>query len=459
MSRKKIYLIIGFMLFALFFGAANLIYPAYLGLYAGKHLALAILGFCLTGVSLPLLGVIAVSKSGASDVENMARPISKTYALAYSALLYLSIGPFFAIPRTGATSYSVGITPILGEQFWIKALYAVLFFGLSYLLAIKPSKLADHIGKVLTPTLLVVITILVIASFMHPAGGLGQAYNVEATIADSFKDFPFMAGLIQGYGTMDALASLVFSILVIEASKQFGAKTSKEVSHLTIVSGLIAIFLLALVYIFVGRIGATSQSLFPFANGHFLTNGSPINGGDLLSHASKFYLGSIGQICLAIVIFLACLTTATGLISSSAEFFHKLLPKVSHISWATFFTLVSAFFYFGGLNVIIKWSAPVLYLLYPLTIALIFLVLSNQVFQNDPLVYRWTIGLTAIPATYDALATLSTMTGLFALPKGIVTFFTSIVPLGKFALGWLIFAALGFVIGYIRHKQNLKLQS
>lgn len=378
MKQKNVYIVVGFMLFALFFGAANLIYPAFLGIYSGHNILWSILGFCLTGVSLPLLGVIAVAKSGSGDVESLARPISKWYAIAYSAILYLSIGPFFAIPRTGATSFSVGIAPILGDNFTNKAIYALLFFGLSYFLAIRPSKLAENIGKYLTPTLLVVIAILVISSFVHSAGDYGTPLNAGTGINNAFKDVPFIAGLIQGYGTMDALASLVFAILVIEATKQFGAKSDKEVTKVTLISGLIAILLLAFVYIFVGRIGATSQSLFPLVNGNFTLDGVAVNGGQILSHASRFYLGSIGQAFLAIIIFLACLTTSTGLITSSAEYFHKLIPGLSHITWASIFTLVSAFFYFGGLSVIINWSAPVLFLLYPLTVDLIFLVLSKK---------------------------------------------------------------------------------
>ncbi|MDY4034831.1 MAG: branched-chain amino acid transport system II carrier protein [Streptococcus dysgalactiae] len=452
MKQKNVYIVIGFMLFALFFGAANLIYPAFLGIYSGHNILWSIIGFCLTGVSLPLLGVIAVAKSGSDDVESLAHPISKWYAIFYSSVLYLSIGPFFAIPRTGATSFSVGIAPILGDNFTNKAIYAILFFGLSYFLAIRPSKLAENIGKFLTPTLLVVIAILVIASFVHPAGDYGNAFNAGIGVNNAFKDLPFIAGLIQGYGTMDALASLVFAILVIEATKQFGAKTDKEVTKVTLISGTIAIFLLAFVYIFVGRIGATSQSLFPFIDGSFTLDGSPVNGGQILSHASRFYLGSIGQAFLAIVIFLACLTTSTGLITSSAEYFHKLVPTLSHIVWSTIFTLVSAFFYFGGLSVIINWSAPVLFLLYPLTVDLIFLVLAQKYFNNDPIVYRTTIGLTIIPAIFDALSTLSQMTGLFNLPEPVTTFFQKTVPLGQFSMGWIIFAIIGFLLGLILSK-------
>lgn len=169
---KNIYIIIGFMLFALFFGAGNLIYPAFLGIYSGSNLVLAILGFCLTGVTLPLLGVVAVAYSGASDIEDFARPVSRHYALLFSIALYLSIGPFFAIPRTGATSFSIGIEPIFGDNLIAKVVYGLVFFGISYFLAIKPNKIADRIGKYLTPALLITITILVVASFVKPAGDI-----------------------------------------------------------------------------------------------------------------------------------------------------------------------------------------------------------------------------------------------------------------------------------------------
>ena len=451
-SFKNIYIIIGFMLFALFFGAGNLIYPAFLGIYSGSNLALAILGFCLTGVTLPLLGVVAVAYSGANDVEDITRPVSRHYALLFSIALYLSIGPFFAIPRTGATSFSVGIQPIFGDNIIAKVAYGLLFFGLSYFLAIKPSKIADRIGKVLTPALLIILAILVIASFIKPAGDIGTAYNAASDISNAFKDVPFVAGLIQGYGTMDALASLAFAIIVINASKQHGAKSQSEVALLTFKSGIIATLLLALIYIFVGRIGATSQNLFTFTNGQFMFDGVAIDGGNVLGQAAHFYLGNIGQIVLAAGIFLACLTTATGLITACAEYFHKLQPKISHVTWATLFTLIALLFYFGGLSELIKWSLPVLYLLYPLTVVIILLVLLAKYFNNSSIVYRLTIGFTVVPALYDALSTLAKMTELFTLPTPITNFFINIVPLGQFSMGWISFAGIGFIIGMLITK-------
>lgn len=447
------------MLFALFFGSANLIYPAFLGIYSGSNWIPSIIGFCLTGVSLPLLGVMAVAKSGGDDVESLARPVSKWYAIFFSVALYLSIGPFFAIPRTGATSYSIGVAPILGNHFFIKVLYALLFFGLSYYLAMRPGKMVDRIGKILTPTLLIIIAIFVIASFLNPAGPLGKPHDIGNNTNNAFSSFPFIAGLIQGYGTLDALASLAFAIIVIDGVKGFGITKSKDITKITLKSGIIAISLLALIYIFIGHIGATSQSLFESKDGQFLLNGITIDGGHVLSKSSHYYLGAIGQIVLAIVIFLACLTTSTGLITACAEYFHKLLPQLSHPTWASIFTLISIFFYFGGLSEIIKWSVPVLYLLYPLTIVLILLVLSRKLFHNAPIVYQTTMALTAIPAIFDALTTLSEFTGLFKLPNTVTQFFTLTIPLGKYSMGWLPFAIIGFCIGYIilQFKTNKKL--
>ncbi|SDB47114.1 branched-chain amino acid:cation transporter, LIVCS family [Streptococcus henryi] len=449
MTKKNVYLIIGLMLFALFFGAANLIYPAFLGIYSGSNLVWAILGFCLTGVTLPLLGVTAVAYSGASDVQSFNAPVSKWYALLFSIALYLSIGPFFAIPRTGATSYSIGIAPIFGDSLTAKVIYALVFFGLSYLMAIKPSKIADAIGRFLTPALLLVIAILIFASFMHPAGQIGQAHNVAGDVSNAFKDLPFVAGLIQGYGTMDALASLAFAILVINAAKDFGATSKKEIATITLKSGLVAIILLALIYVFIGRIGATSQSLFDFSDGKFMFNQASIDGGHVLSQAAHFYLGSIGRAVLSIAIFLACLTTSTGLITACAEYFHQLVPKISHVTWASIFTLIATLFYFGGLTELIKWSLPVLYLLYPLTVVIIFLVLLNKYFQGKRLIYQATIAFTTVAGLYDALATLASMTGLFRLPSLITQFFNDMVPLGAYNMGWISFALIGFVFGWL----------
>ncbi|MDG3141887.1 branched-chain amino acid transport system II carrier protein [Streptococcus suis] len=455
-NMKSPTVIVGFMLFALFFGAGNLTFPAFLGLYSGNHFWQSIIGFCVTGIGLPLLGVMAVAFSGHETPKALARPVSKWYATGFASILYLAIGPFFAIPRTGATSFSIGIEPLFGNSLLVKAIYALIFFGLSYLLAIKPSKISDYIGKYLTPILIAVLSLLIIVSLLNPIGDLGQARNASDTINNAFRDAPFVAGLIQGYGTMDALASLVFAILVINAFKEHGISDKKQIAQEIIKSGLFACSLLCLVYIFIGHIGATSQSLFTLKRGLFELYDTTVDGGHVLNRAITFYLGSLGQNTLSVVIFLACLTTASGLITSCSEFFHKLMPKLSHVTWVTIFTLMSTLFYFAGLSEIIKWSTPFLYLLYPLTISLIFLVFTKGLFGSHPLVYQTTIGLTFIAGSYDFLATLSQMTKLFQIPKTIEHFFTTLVPLGEFNMGWISFALTGYLIGYLGYRLMLK---
>lgn len=451
-NLKNPTVIVGFMLFSLFFGAGNLTFPAFLGLYSGEHFWQSIIGFCITGIGLPLLGVIAVAFSGHETPQALARPVSKWYALLFASILYLSIGPFFAIPRTGATSFSIGIEPIFGNSIFVKIVYATIFFGLSYLLAVKPSKIADYIGKYLTPILISVLTLLIIASFINPIGSLGQPRNASETINNAFRDAPFISGLIQGYGTMDALASLAFAILVINALKNHGISGKKQIAQHIVRAGFLACFLLSLVYVFIGHIGATSQRLFTLNRGIFEIYGTTVDGGHILNQSVAFYLGHLGQGVLSIVIFLACLTTSSGLITACSEFFHKIMPNISHMIWVNLFTLMSTFFYFGGLSEIIKWSTPFLYLLYPLTIALIFLVFTKQWFDNHSLVYQTTISLTFIAGFYDFAATLATMTGFFQMPSGISDFFTKAVPLGRYNMEWIVFALIGYLIGFLCHR-------
>lgn len=450
--KKNSYVTIGLMLFALFFGAGNLIFPAFIGAYSGENVWFSILGFCVTGVGLPLLAVVAVAYSGASDVADYAGRVSKVYGVVFAVALYLSIGPLFAIPRTGATSYSIGIEPIFGASLTVKIIYALVFFGITYFLAINPSKIADRVGKYLTPVLLIVIGILVIASYLKVTSGYGQALNAGKGVSNAFADVPLVAGLIQGYGTMDNLAALAFAIIVINAAKFFGAKTGKEVASITFKSGLISVSLLAVVYIFIARIGAISQSLFQLKDGALTHAEKPISGGTVLSLTSDYFLGSLGQIILSVVIFLACLTTSTGLVTACSEYFHRLIPKISHRFWATLFTIISTLLYFNGLEEIIKWSVPVLYLLYPLTVILVFITFLDKIFDSRRAVYATTVGFTFIPALYDSVSTFATMTEWFTVPENITTFFTETVPLGNYSLGWLGFSVVGFVLSFIYVK-------
>ena len=302
---------IGLMLFALFFGAGNLIFPPALGQAAGTNFWPAIIGFLLTGVGLPLLGVLAIGLSGHNHLQSMANRINPTFSLVFTVILYLSIGPFFAIPRTGTVSYEIGIKPFLpatagGFDLGL-LIYTIVFFVIVGSLSLNPSKIVDRVGKLMTPLLLIALLILLVATFVNPLD------KAMAPIGD-YVNNSFLTGFQEGYLTMDTLASLVFGIIVINAIKAKGITEPKRIAGLTLKVGLIASGCLALIYLGLGYLGNTANFAAGEAN----------NGPAILTEASAMYFGVYGNIILGFAIIFACLTTAIGLISSCASYFQTI---------------------------------------------------------------------------------------------------------------------------------------
>ena len=365
---NRAYIAIGLMLFALFFGAGNLIFPASLGQQAGVNVWWAVLGFIVTGVGLPLLGVMAMGYSGAKDLQALAGRVHPAYGFFFTVVLYLTIGPAFAIPRTGTVSYEIAIRPFLanGGTDMSQMIFLVVFFALSLWLSINPAKLVDRIGKVLTPLLLLSICALIVKSLVTPMG----AY-MGATKAYSTAGVAVVQGILDGYNTMDALASLVFAILVIDFVKLSGAKTKEEVTSATFKAGIIAVACLGFVYVFVANLGATSVQQLGL-----LETGAPV-----LAESAKYLFGDIGALILAVIVLLACLTTSIGLITSCAKYFQRVFPAIGYKSYVVIFTVVSFLIGLYGLKTIIVAAIPVLMFLYPLTIAIIALAFLNNTFQ------------------------------------------------------------------------------
>lgn len=426
---RSAYISIGLMLFALFFGAGNLIFPASLGQNAGTHFTEAITGFLFTGVGLPLLGVIAIGYSGSKDLQELAGRVHPAYGVFFTVLLYLTIGPFFAIPRTGTVSYEIGIKPFLGEAAGSMELYIFLaiFFIISWWFSISPNKLVGRIGKVLTPALLFFLGVLIVQSILSPLG-----VPQEPTKSYAGTGMAYAQGFLDGYNTMDALASLVFGILIIQSAKQYGAKLEKEIAGVTLKSGLIAAVCLAAVYIFIGNIGATSVSAIGLQD-----TGAPV-----LSLSTQHYFGAPGAVILAFIVLLACLTTSIGLISSCGAYFNELIPALSYRQWVTVFAVVSGFIGMFGLSTIISAAIPVLMFLYPLTMVLIALTFLSPLFHHRQAVYFTTILFTLIPSLYDGLHTAGyDVADMTAWMK-------STLPLFDFGLGWISFAVVGLIIGW-----------
>lgn len=419
---------VGLMLFALFFGAGNLIFPAFLGQQAGSNWLSAMSGFLLTGAGLPLLGVIAIGYSGSRDVQDLASRVTPWYGVAFAAVLYLAIGPLFATPRTATVTFEIGVTPFIGPEHKTMALaiFSAFFFGVTYWLSISPGKLVDRIGKVLTPALLATIAVLVGYAAFNPMGELQAAQG-------GFADRPFVTGVLEGYQTMDALASLVFAIIVIDAARALGVRNRAQLLATTTVAGAVAAACLAVVYLLIGYMGATSVAGL----------GLQENGAAVLSKTAQHYFGMGGNVLLSAIVFLACLSTAVGLIISCSEYFNRLLPAISYKTFVVIFTLVSMVFTNKGLSGIISISVPVLMLLYPLTVVIILLAFLNNWFGGSRVVYVCTIFATLVVGVLDAWK------AAFSFAPETAALINSIFPLYDIGMGWLLPATAGFVLGLV----------
>ena len=439
----KSYALIGMMLFALFFGAGNLIFPAQLGQNAGTNVGWATFGFLITGVGLPLLGIVAIGFSKSNDLRDLSSRVHPIFGIIFTSLLYLTIGPFFALPRTGAVSFEVGITPFIGEGSAVIALllFSIIFFGISFWLSLNPTEIVNKVGKFLSPVILITLLLLLAMVIIQPMG------TPEAP-QGSYGENAFLTGFTEGYNTMDALASLVFGIIVIAAIRKLGVTSSKGILKATMKSGMIAAVLLATVYAGIAYLGATSTSEF----GLFET------GGPVLSSAASYYFGTFGTALLAIIITFACLTTAVGLTVANAGFFQKLMPRISYKTYVAIFSLFSLVVTNAGLANIIAFSIPVLMFLYPLAIVLILLAFVSPLFKHDRLVYASTIAVTFLISIVDGLNALTGSLG-YANPawlQSIVDFYGAILPLYSEGLGWLIPAMLVILVTgtIVRNRRN-----
>ncbi len=435
----KDYMYLGSMLFGLFFGAGNLIFPVFMGQMAGSNVWPAILGFVVTGVGLPLLGIAAMGISRSKGLYEMASRVNPLYSIFFTCALYLTIGPFFAIPRTATVSFEVGIAPLVSEsQIGIYLLiFSMLFFlGVLYF-SLRPSNILTYVGKILNPLFLLFLGFLIVTAMLNPMGDISQIQPVEAYEANVF-----FKGFLEGYNTMDALASLAFGIIVINVIKDLGIENPNAIALSTIKSGVFSTTLMAIIYAFLALLGAQSRGVIPLS----------ANGGAALAEISAHYFGRPGALLLAITITLACLKTAVGLITACSETFANLFPKsLSYKKFAVLFSLMSFSIANIGLSKIISISIPVLMLLYPLAITLILISLVERILKGDTLVYKAVTIFTIPAAILDLIGALPANTreafkliGIYEMAKLNLPFYT-------LGMGWLIPSLLGLGIGLVLH--------
>ena len=399
--------IIGFMLFAIFFGAGNLIFPPTLGLNSGPEFWSTLLGFVITGVGLPLLGIV-VSAFYRNGYKTALTRIHPWFAVIFLMAIYLTIGPFFAIPRTGATSYEMAVLPFIGEAGRTSLLaFTVVYYAVTLWLSLNPSKMVERIGAILTPALLIAILALIGQSVRWLYG------NPPTMPAANFGDqSAFLAGFIGGYQTMDVLASVAFSVIVINAIKAkmpADQRDNQVVMKQTFVAGIIA------------ALSAKQQDIGSF----------------LLNTAAYQTFGSFGRILFGIIVTLACLTTSVGLVTAVGEFFYGLFPRIRYSSYVIAVTLVSFILANQGLSAVIGKSVPVLMVLYPIAMTILLLLIIDNFIRPMPLLaHRLATGLAT------AVSILSVAGAGF----------TEQLPLKAYSLEWLPFALAGIVLGGIIGK-------
>lgn len=422
---KRVQLLLGFTLFSMFFGAGNLIFPPGVGAQAGNLTWLAMAGMAVSAVGLPVLGVVAVALSGGLDT--LGDRVHPLFSRVFTIVAYLAIGPCLAIPRTASTSFEMAVPPFVGADApigMLQILYSLVFFALALVVALRPEKLTDRLGKIMCPILLLLIVVTFIGSLVDPLEGYG------APQSELYAAAPVARGFLDGYQTMDTIAALVFGIIIALNIRARGVEEDSDVVRYTVRAGWMAGVLLLVVYAMLAHIGALSGGAFPGAT----------NGAEVLTNLVPALFGTPGSVLLAAIFVIACFNVCVGLISSCAEYFNMICPKLSYRTWAILFAAVSMLIANAGLDLILSLSVPVLSIIYPVAIALIALALLHRWVGRRPLVYPVTVLFTGVASV------LYTLRDLKVLPA-VLSDLLGALPLAAQGLGWLLPALVGMVVG------------
>ena len=413
-STMKDIIIIGFALFAMFFGSGNLIFPPYLGRLVGTEYVTAMIGFMIMGVGLPLLGVMATAKAGGS-FDEIGNKVGKTFSIVLMTALILAIGPFLAIPRTAATTYEISIRPFLPNISPI--LIIAIYFAINLFFVLSPNSIVDIIGKFLTPILLITLLVLIVKGVFVPVSTL-----TENTLPNTFT-----ASLIEGYQTMDALAAVCFGGIIVTAIRAKGYNSTNEIIKMTLKSSLIAIGGLGIIYGGLMYLGAHTASFT-----------GEIEKTALVIMLAKQILGDAGTIFLAIAVALACLTTSIGLTTTGATYFSNLSKgKISYKVAAILISVLSMAIALLGVDRIVGLTTPVLKILYPIIIVLVLLTLLGK-FVSSSRVYKVTVYVTLVVVLVDVLGKFFNIT--------FVNDLVSYLPLSSVDFAWFIPALIAFCI-------------
>lgn len=420
--------LIGLLLFGIFFGAGNLIFPAELGFRAGVNFYPAILGFVLSGVGIAIITLVLGTMVKGGYKNEISIKVDQKFATSYLTILYLAIGPFFAIPRTAGTSFSIGIAPVTGNGRLPLLIFSAIYFLFAYLIAINPSKLMDRVGKILTPMFAMLIIILIAVGNMNfHALNQGEMSNAMSALK---------TGFLEGYNTLDALASVSFCLIATSSIKTFGFSSKKEYIKIMAIVGIVTAIFFSSLYIGLGALG--NKFSVP---AEVLADPNTNIGTYILSKSSYELFGSFGQVFLGAMTILTCFTTTAGLIVVVSEYFVDTFPRFKYKTYVNIFTLIGFAMSNFGLNTIIKISIPVLRILYPITIVIVAIIILNKFVRLSKSGMAVTVILTTVFSGIEVMGSVLKVKAI----NTVMSFFIG----GDSGFFWINIAVLGIVLSLL----------
>ena len=415
MYKTKDVLLTGFALFAMLFGAGNLIFPPMLGYETNSSWIPTMLAFTITGVGFPFLGILSVSIVG-NGIKDFANRVSPMFSTIFAIISILAIGPMLAIPRTGATAYEITFLHNGMNNTIYKYIYLICYFGIVILFSLRANKVIERVGKILTPILLLLLFLIIVKGIFF--SGL--------SIKPDIYPHAFKRGFLEGYQTMDTIASIAYAGIILKAIKNGRNLTQKQEFAFLIKAGFVAILSLALIYGGFALVGAKMHSVL-------VTNDKI----ELLVKTTSYLLGGYGNLILAICVAGACLTTAIGLVATVGEFFSSI-TSFKYEKIVVFTVIISFLLSILGVENIIRISVPILVFIYPVMISLIILNLFGKYIKND-YIYKGVVLFTGIIGLIESLVSI-----------GITNTYTNsvleILPFSDYGLTWLFPGLIGYIL-------------
>ncbi|EPI4693274.1 branched-chain amino acid transport system II carrier protein [Morganella morganii] len=425
MFSTKDMLVLGMMVFALFLGAGNIIFPPMAGYHSGTDWFSASLGFIVTGVVLPFLTLITVAVKGRG--ERLSVDLPRWVSMTFWVALYLILGSTFAMPRVTNTAYELGFLPLgfVEKSTASHLIFAFVFNFVSMFFMLKQGTMISAIGKFMTPALLFLLVAVGIAVVRTPLSPINEPIN-------QYVDFAFFSGIVDGYQTMDVLSAMAFGGIVARALASRGVTSPQDVVVITIKAGLIAVGLLAALYICLFYLGATSDAVSQTAT----------NGGQIFSRYVDALYGALGTWLMCGIVLLASMTTFVGVTSACADFFATFNPRLDYRFWVVVSTLLTTIVSTFGLDTLLRVTIPVLLLIYPTTVALVFLQFARRKMRNPRFTYGFTVAVLVVMSAFD------TLNNIGLLSENVLAVLHR-MPLFKEGIGWLLPGVIAFIISFV----------